>query len=253
MARRIIKESGGSGNYALEMLRREGQIKIENKAKIVLETQNLLLNQDVDSDFDDDSVDIDPDWMNAFADYAEKASTQSRQDMWARVLSRQIQKTNSFSLSTLRIISEISQERAALFTKIADYRMDKSLLSKKSLSDASLLDLIALQDIGLISEVNGKITREFTLGEGEGEVTIRMGNFAIRFDKAKSVLFNVILISDIGMEICDILPAQDHKETLKLWARESGHQQIFLSEIISAIGDSIECRDIEVINPASQS
>ena len=53
-----------------------------------------------------DAADVDPDWLNYFSGYAEKADSENVQDLWARVLAGEIRRPVSFSLTTLRLLAE---------------------------------------------------------------------------------------------------------------------------------------------------
>jgi hypothetical protein len=57
------------------------------------------------------------DWLNIFERYAEDASSEKLRDLWARVLAKEIRKPKSFSLRTMRFISELDSETAQLFQK----------------------------------------------------------------------------------------------------------------------------------------
>ena len=59
----------------------------------------------------------DDDWLNMFERYAESASSEKLRDLWGRVLAKQISKPKSFSLRTMRFVSELDAETAKLFEK----------------------------------------------------------------------------------------------------------------------------------------
>jgi hypothetical protein len=56
------------------------------------------------------------DWMNAFARFAEDASSEKLQEQFARILADQVKRPGSFSLATLRVISELDQTIANDFS-----------------------------------------------------------------------------------------------------------------------------------------
>ena len=61
---------------------------------------------------------FDQDWLNHFGSYAEKASSEAVRRLWARVLAGQIRCTGSFSLSSLRLLSELDQRMATTFQNV---------------------------------------------------------------------------------------------------------------------------------------
>ncbi len=62
----------------------------------------------------------DDDWLNLFTRYAEDASSERLQDMFARVLAGEIIHPGSFNLATLRTISELDQQTAQDFSQVWD-------------------------------------------------------------------------------------------------------------------------------------
>lgn len=56
------------------------------------------------------------DWMNFFSRYAEDASSERLQDLFGRILAGQITRPGAFSLSTLRVLSELDQDIAEDFS-----------------------------------------------------------------------------------------------------------------------------------------
>lgn len=57
----------------------------------------------------------DDDWMNSFMRFAEDASSERMRDLFGRILAGQVKKPKSFSVSTLRTLSELDQEIAEDF------------------------------------------------------------------------------------------------------------------------------------------
>jgi hypothetical protein len=68
---------------------------------------------------------IDDDWMNFFASYAEKASSETLRELWGRILSGEIVRPGTFSFTTMRILSELDAPTARLFEEIASKALDE--------------------------------------------------------------------------------------------------------------------------------
>ena len=58
----------------------------------------------------------DADWMNSFMRFAEDASSEQLQDLFGRILSGEVSRPGSFSLTTLRTVAELDREIANDFT-----------------------------------------------------------------------------------------------------------------------------------------
>lgn len=246
-ARRALKESDAAGRLTLDNFYREAQIKQENKARIAIEAGQLLLESDISADDDMSAEDIDPDWMNTFTDYAEKASTQDRQSMWARVLAGKIKRPEVFSISTLRVIAEIDKEKAELFTRTVKFRIGDKLQKPNELSGTHLGDMISLENSDLLSQVNGFIHINVKSVGNEDQVCFTIQPYMLRFINTKHVQLNCMVITEVGMDICNILPKQKPDEVLREWARYSQHNHIILSEIVGNIGQRLLFLDVETL------
>ena len=66
-----------------------------------------------------------PDWLDFFGDYAEKANAEAVRDLWGRVLAGEIRRPGTFSLYTLRILAELDQQVARWFEEEAQFRWGK--------------------------------------------------------------------------------------------------------------------------------
>src|SRR2546423_10944212 len=66
---------------------------------------------------DADTAKPNDDWLNIFARHAQEASSERMQDLWSKILAGQLRKADSFSLQTLRFVSELDESTAALFER----------------------------------------------------------------------------------------------------------------------------------------
>ena len=111
---------------------------------------------------------VDEDWLNMFAKYAEDASTEKMQDLWARVLAGEIRNPSRFSLRTLGFLSEFDSTIASLFEKyvpmvcsddsnsfipIGEETINNNILKYENLSN-----LLNLQDCGLLRGIEGFVS-----------------------------------------------------------------------------------------------
>lgn len=205
-ARRTLKSKEKGGALTLGVLTRDAERKIENRAKIAVGTAEILLSSGPQLGESDHEKSIDPDWMNNFTDHAEKSSSETRQKMWSNVLAREIVNPGQFSLQTLRIISEISREYAELFMELTRHRFDNILPKPPKLNGMVLHHLASLELSGLISGVNGNLQIPISEVDAEGNSFFEISPYRLVFPGNTNLSINAIMISDTGMELCEIFP-----------------------------------------------
>jgi len=168
---------------------------------------------------DDPGVDngaIDEDWMNLFEAGAEKASSDHLRDLWGRVLAGEIRTPGSFSLSTIRFISELDAKIAKTFELYVSKRIsDDNIIKPNEIVNDVLEDLVFLEACGLLQGALGNIGKEFAKGEDGDYFYIPMDNYLLRIKSKRTKLrLNVIYITRIGSEIASILPPVNPVDSL---------------------------------------
>jgi hypothetical protein len=147
----------------------------KNKEEIATKTIELLCNNTDESAQQISSAsqagplpDVDADWLNVFERYAEDASTERLQQQWARILAGEIRKPRSFSLKTLRFVSELDSYTAQLYEKYADFVFNADFVPVHSMqSGQPLAELYHLQEFGLISGVGGNLVKNMVFSTGQ--------------------------------------------------------------------------------------
>jgi len=91
--------------------------KAKNRAQIARRTVEHTAEQAKSAD-PAQSTPPDDDWMNQFMRFAEDASSEQLQDLFSRILSGQLVRPGSFSLATLRIVSELDKSIADDFSLV---------------------------------------------------------------------------------------------------------------------------------------
>jgi hypothetical protein len=207
---------------------RFGQRVIENFAEDLLRRQDnkddiaALAIEDLRHNADSETIEdgkIDDDWMNVFSSHAENASSEHLQRMWSKVLSGEIRKPGSFSLSTLRFISELDIDIATKFqTVIRDRFGGLFLLKPDVMEGASLLDAVFLEEVGLLQQVTGLggLSMSYTYNP-DGSYLFRERNMLLVMDGPPGTKINVdvIKITRTGQEIANILPAESPQIILR--------------------------------------
>ena len=181
---------------------------------------------------------MEEDWLNYFEQYAEKASSERMQDLWARVLAGEIRKPRSFSLVTLRFLAELDKEMATKFEEKTKYRFgDGFILNPGSdqMKGASLLDFTFLEEVGLLQDVTTGLRQTKT--PNDGVVVWREGGFLLKVETEKEISLGTIRITRIGREITSILPPTNRVSVLEQIAKKV-EDKIKCSEIHQIVGDN---------------
>ena len=193
------------------------QIKyVTNKRTIANLSIEHLSKEDLPEEGDSEDISVDEDWLNYFEQYAEKASTERMQDLWARVLAGEIRKPQSFSLATLRFLAEIDKEMASLFEKVAKHRLEKGFILKpgnEELKGQNLLNLTFLEEVGLLQNISLGLNLDGPANDGI--VFFKEGGFVLRTGSKENIALGVIRITRIGREIAKILPSTDKISVLE--------------------------------------
>jgi Protein of unknown function (DUF2806) len=167
----------------------------------------------------EDQGTIDDDWLNLFSSHAENASSEHLQRMWGKVLAGEIRQPGSFSLSTLRFISELDRDIATVFQESVRVRLDDQFLVKKeNQRGKDLLDAVFLEEVGLLQQVTGigglNITYTYN---NEGVFSLRQRNVLLIATGVggTQVEVPVIKITRTGQEVASILPAEAPSAVLR--------------------------------------
>lgn len=172
-------------------------------------------NEEIEPEYDTEQVD--PDWLNYFGGYAEKATSENVRDLWARVLAGEIRRPASFSLATLRLLAELDQQMASWFEQETAFRIGgEYILQTEEQSGDQVTRLTFLEEVGLLQHVSpiGGMARTFNPDQN-GYAVIVDGNLCLRIQMDGPAQLSVIPITRVGQEICRILPPADSDAVLR--------------------------------------
>jgi Protein of unknown function (DUF2806) len=88
-----------------------------------------------------DSAPISEDWMNVFENEAAQMSSEEMQRLFARILAGEIRKPSSYSIRTVRILSQIDNTAAELFKKFCSLCISVSILGANTVIDARVVSM----------------------------------------------------------------------------------------------------------------
>ena len=208
------------------------------------------------SDPESDAADVDPDWLNYFGAYAEKASSEKVRDLWARVLAGEVRHPGSFSLTTLRLLAELDQQMASWFQEEAEFRiMGKYILHPEDFRGKRLDRMVFLEQVGLVHHVSpiGGLVHTFDPGS-QGFALVLEGDLCLRIHLDKAVKLGVIPITRVGKEIATILPSVDPRSVFTRLAKalHGDAKSIDICRILEEHQDHVRVSDpIEILKPAA--
>ena len=140
--------------------------------------------------------DINLDWLNIFETEASKKSTEEMQLLFGKILAGEINQPSSFSLKTVKLISQIDSNTAQLFVNLCS--ICSSLRSHGGLYDS----------------------RAIALGEDAGNNALR--NYGLGFDQ-------LIVLQEYGLIIADMNSWRDYQYSITQ-ANEIGTTFEFMNE-----------------------
>lgn len=172
-----------------------------------------------------DGEELDEDWLNVFSDHAGNATSERLRKVWGRVLAGEIRKPGSFSLTTLRFVSELDREIAETFERHVKTRLPAGFIAKpREMKNDKLLELTFLEEVGLLQDVNGTLGWTLDVGEdGYSNFFVKSpwssGDLFLRIKMADPRL-ELIRITRVGREIASILLPPSDEDVLDAVAEQ---------------------------------
>ena len=165
-----------------------------------------------------DEDDVDQDWLNHFASYAERVSSEGVQQFWAKVLAGEIRQRRSFSLSSLRLLSELDQHIAATFQNVVQHRSNNEFIVKPEIEELAgerLYSLAFLEEVGLLQSIDaiGGVVNRINPND-DGVAIVRERNLVLVMEVQATVELPIIPLTRSGREIASILPPANPLEVL---------------------------------------
>lgn len=178
----------------------DDEISHQDNRESVAELTAAILEEDDDARDPDEKPALDPDWLNVFAAYAEKASGDSLREMWGRVLAGEIRKPGAVSLRTLQFASTLDLPTAKAIQAMASWVYNESHLPHIAASHLPFATLQLLHDEGLIGSMDSNVTTNITLPDGWwGALFGDIGVF-VRGDAGQVVSTSGISVSRVARE-----------------------------------------------------
>lgn len=157
---------------------------------------------------------VDPDWISRFFNYAQDVSSEHMQALWGKVLAREVQKPNSFSIRTLEVMRLLSKEEADLFAKLSKIRfttarhcfLPNPQTQLTAIYGVKYGDLLTLREAGLLVPNDGIIV---TWNTATGDtLTFDHGNYRFWGETKREIKLPVISFTNSGSEIAQLVESE---------------------------------------------
>lgn len=191
------------------------EVEIKGKlaeAEFLERTKQRLLKQEMQKQFNTENVlaltkdnlaneeavknnDVNQDWANRFFSIISEISDEEVQKIWAKILTEEIKKPNSYSLRTLDVLRNLSKQEATVFLRAAKLKIKENgnffILNDGISNFLNSYDL-NFKDISLLEEVGLLETGRFTTLDMPDDVThFKVGNFILVAEKKENHKYSV--------------------------------------------------------------
>jgi len=157
---------------------------------------------------------IDDEWLNSFERFAEDASSERMQRLWAKVLNGEIMRPGSFGRSTLRFLHEMDKYTAQAFEEVACHVIGSQVFAPDD--DQVLFNrLLHLDSAGAVSGVGGLVSWQITSDEN-GIFSIPGAKFGLvgLTTPNTEVTLPAPPLTRSGRELIKIVPNPDEEKTI---------------------------------------
>lgn len=149
---------------------------------------------------------LDDDWLNIFSSYAEKASSERTRQLWGRILSGEVRHPGRFSLSTLRLLSEIDQSTAKNFVELAPIIDGTNIIVSTKYKNDRFHKFLSLQQSGIISGADTLLSISTKIdNDGNGHLLIGDIFIIIKSQQNIDVDIPAMCLTQTGKELLSII------------------------------------------------
>jgi hypothetical protein len=167
---------------------------------------------------------IDRDWLNQFINVSQDISSDQMQEVWGKILAREVCNPGSFSLRSLEVLRTISKHEANIFSQLVQFIVtvgdSKYIFGKHTIYNSKgegWHDYNCLREVGLFTPgifgVTFHVSSQFSL-------IFRYGNLAFEVQAPKDAEFHLTAypLSTVGKELAKLIPitpSQDYFDMVR--------------------------------------
>jgi hypothetical protein len=156
------------------------------------------------------------DWIHRFFRYAEDISNEEMQALWGKILAGEVKHPKTYSLRTLELVKNLTQEEGALFQRIANFAIHTENATFLFDKDWDLLESkygIEFNDISKMIEagiIHSDIHAEYRLHQVDQPVcnSFKVGEYLIMVEKkafVPEINLRVRLFTRSGSELLKLI------------------------------------------------
>lgn len=189
------------------------QVNIDN---IIVKAREFIKEKESVSDDP-----VDQDWVARFFNIAQDVSDDEMRNLWAKILSDEIEKPKSYSLRTLEAIKNLSRDEAELITRFCKLAFldeesvfligNVNMLEKQGIDGS---DIIKLRELNIAQLSTPSIFKRFVVSFDE-YYNFRCGSKLLRvenMDKDKQVEIEIMPLTTIGTELYRLIEKEENIE-----------------------------------------
>lgn len=159
------------------------------------------------------------DWINIYFESAKNSSDEYMQNVWAKVLAREMEKPGSFSFKTLEVLKSMDKNDFMQFEKMCSYKLDDFLLKELFTGPGfsfSWINLLKMSVLGTIHLEDTTRTLEFknrklvcSFGDRYAVVLSPVKPDIITFD------LDIYVLSSVGKELFEVAECEYNEKEIK--------------------------------------
>lgn len=229
----------------------------DNLHRIIEETNRIVQENKIDiSSF------TKIDWINIYFENAKTTSDEYMQNVWAKVLAKELEISGSFSFQTLNVLRNMSADDFKLFEIMCSLQVNYMLLTGNIYNKYNLewLKRVRLKELGLLNLDSSEQTKIFH--PLENNATVYCNQYAIvshnTSDKDVEHKLSVHLLSSSAIELMNVVVVQVNEQFIIDYTREiiknkPVNLNISLHKIMSQNGPRIEYFREDLLNQEGNS
>lgn len=205
---------------------------------------------------DEIKKELSPEWSIKFIKKSSEVSDNELQELWAKLLARELVEENSVSLRTLEVLSNLSAEEARLFNKFSKYVIGNLGVPKDIFDEMKIFEyeeIMKLREAGLVSNENS-ISMYFEFVH-DNEMTIHNFHYLLKITRTtfanryENTIYGLTLVGkEIYKVINSILDDKFFYEYSK-WARKKYKDYKFSFHKINNIVDkTVDYDDKDILD-----
>lgn len=157
------------------------------------------------------------DWLNLFASYAERASSETMRQHWAQILAGEIRKPGTFSLVTLQVASVLDKKLASIIENVCGFLVDRKYVPTNGrLNEGKFYShLLALDGIGFLRVGAGS---QFYVGGPQGHISLQLTGKKLwaNVTPGRRIVVNCAFLTLAGLEMLNVISCRESPELEKV-------------------------------------